>query len=56
MKHAPDKTEGQAREIIKTWVKNGVLVRRDYENPKTRKAVKGLFVDASKRPGDSLPE
>ena len=26
--HAPNKTEAQAREIIKTWVKNGVLGTR----------------------------
>ena len=47
---APAKTEGQAREMIKTWVKNGVLVKRDYENPKTRKTVVGLYVDHEKRP------
>jgi AAA domain len=47
---APTKTEGQAREIIRTWVKNGVLVHHDYDNPVTRKAVKGLKVDPTKRP------
>jgi hypothetical protein len=50
-RHAPDKTEGQAREIIKAWVKNGVLIAEEYENPLTRKQVKGLRVDNSKRPG-----
>ena len=35
--HAPEKTEAQAREIIKTWVKNGVLEHYDYVNPTTRK-------------------
>ena len=49
--HAPDKTEGQAREIIKVWVKNRVLISEEYENPTTRKTVKGLRVDNSKRPG-----
>jgi hypothetical protein len=49
--HAPNKTENQAREIIKTWVKNGVLVHDEYENPATRKLVKGLRVDPKKRPG-----
>jgi hypothetical protein len=49
--HFPDKTETQAREIIKTWVKNGVLVRYEYENPKTRHKVSGLKVDNAKRPG-----
>jgi hypothetical protein len=50
-KHSPDKTEGQAREIIKVWVKNGVLFSEEYQNLTTRKMVKGLRVDNSKRPG-----
>ncbi len=49
-KHAPDKTEPEARRIINTWVKNGVLTSDDYENPTTRKTVKGLQVVNSKRP------
>jgi hypothetical protein len=49
-KHAPAKTEAQAREIIKTWVKNGLLMVEQYENPRTRKTVKGLRVDHLKRP------
>jgi hypothetical protein len=48
--HAPTKTEGQAREVIKTWVKNGVLIRHDYDNPTTRKPAKGLRVNPGKRP------
>jgi hypothetical protein len=50
VKHAPDKNEAQAREIIKTWVKTGVLESRDCEDPTERKTVKGLFVVAEKRP------
>jgi hypothetical protein len=49
-KHATDKSENQAKEIIKTWIRNGVLVRYDYENPTTRKSVKGLRTDPKKRP------
>jgi hypothetical protein len=49
-KHIPEKTEGQAREIIRTWVRIGVLVKRDYDDPVQRKPVKGLFVDPTKRP------
>jgi hypothetical protein len=49
-KHAPSKTEAAARKIINTWVKNAVLIRADYENPTTRKSVKGLHVDNAKRP------
>jgi hypothetical protein len=51
VKHAPDKTEHQAREIVRTWVKNGVLVSEECENPATRKKVTGLRVDDAKRPG-----
>lgn len=48
--HVPEKTEQQARRIIATWLKSGTLMRRDYENPATRKPVKGLFVNPAKRP------
>ncbi len=50
-KHAPEKTEAEARRIINTWVKNGVLVSTDYESPTVRKTVKGLQVVTAKRPG-----
>lgn len=50
LKHAPSKSEGEAREIIRTWVKNGVIEAADYENPVTRKPAKGLRVVAAKRP------
>jgi DNA polymerase bacteriophage-type len=40
----PSKTEGQAREVIKTWVKNGVLESYEYDSPKERKTVAGLRV------------
>jgi hypothetical protein len=50
VQHAPKKTESQAREIIKTWVKNGVLEEYEYTNPTTRKEVRGLRVNAQKRP------
>jgi hypothetical protein len=50
LKHAPHKTEPQAKAIIKAWVKSGTLERRDHENPETRKTVKALFVNDAKRP------
>jgi hypothetical protein len=50
VKHAPDKSEGAARQMIKAWTKSGLLVRKEYENSTTRKTVKGLWVDNSKRP------
>jgi hypothetical protein len=48
---APHKSESQCREIIRTWVKTGLLVAFDYENPATHKDVRGLKVNSTKRPG-----
>jgi len=50
IRHAPDKTEKQAREIIKAWVKRGTLYHEDYEDPEQRKPRSGLKVNATKRP------
>jgi DNA polymerase I-like protein with 3'-5' exonuclease and polymerase domains len=47
--HCPDKAEAQCREIIKTWVKDGVLVTREYTDPERRAAAKGLFVEEAAR-------
>jgi hypothetical protein len=55
LRFAPDKTEGQARDIIKAWKRSGVLEEFEYTNPKTRKDVKGLKTNATKRPGTSAP-
>jgi AAA domain len=49
-KYCPGKTEAAARRIIKTWTQSGLLIHKEYENPATRKQVKGLFVDNEKRP------
>jgi hypothetical protein len=46
------KNEKQAREIINTWVRNEVLISRDYDDPERRETVKGLFVNPAKRPGN----
>ena len=40
--HARGKTEKQAREVVRTWFENGVLVVKDYQNPVTRHDAKGL--------------
>jgi hypothetical protein len=53
-KHAPTKNETQAKEVIRTWVRNGVLVSSQYQNTATRKPAYGLNVNASKRPTDAL--
>lgn len=49
-RHAPDKTEKQAREVIKAWMKTGTLYTEEYEDPDQRKKRKGLRVNATKRP------
>jgi hypothetical protein len=49
-RHCPDRTEQQCREIIKTWVKNGVLFHENYDDPVDRKSRKGLKLDPTKRP------
>jgi hypothetical protein len=48
--HCPDRTEPQCREIVKTWVKNGVLAVEDYDDPITRKPRRGIRVCPEKRP------
>jgi AAA domain len=49
-RHCLDRTEHQCREIIKTWIKNGVLYKEDYDDPIKRETRPGLRVDGSKRP------
>jgi hypothetical protein len=51
-KHLPEKNEVQCREVIKAWIKAGVLTVSTYHNETTRKDVKGLGVDDAKRPGN----
>jgi hypothetical protein len=46
----PEKSEAQAREIIKTWVKKGLLESFQYKNPVSWKEVDGLRTKAEKRP------
>lgn len=51
--HCPDKTEGQCKQVISTWVGTGLLYVEEYDSPASRKKAKGLFVDHSKRPGEA---
>jgi AAA domain-containing protein/Toprim domain-containing protein len=46
------KDEGPSRQIIKTWVKNGVLIRENYTSPTRREPQIGLVVDPTKRPSE----
>jgi hypothetical protein len=50
IQHAPQKTEQQARQIIKAWVKSGLLTVEDYTDPVRRETAKGLKVNHAKRP------
>ena len=49
-RHCSSRTEPQCRDIVRTWVKNGVLIHEDYDDPITRKPRKGLRVCTGKRP------
>ena len=40
----PDKTEAQAKEMLKTWIQNRRLEEREYLSTAQRKPRKGLFV------------
>jgi hypothetical protein len=51
VKHLPDRTEKQARSIVNTWVKNGVLLAVKYDDPVARKELSGLKANPAKRPG-----
>jgi hypothetical protein len=51
LKHAPTKSEKEARRIIAEWVKNDVLIPSVYLQPGRREKVKGLWVNPKKRPG-----
>lgn len=50
IRHAPGKSEKQARDIITAWVKSGLLFREGYEDPEQRKQRTGLRVNSTKRP------
>jgi DNA polymerase len=50
LKHCPDKTPAQAKEMIKAWVKSGILSDQPYDDPVERKERTGLRLDATKRP------
>jgi hypothetical protein len=46
VKYVPDKNEAQAREVIMTWIRVGVLESREYINPVRGQKQKGLYVVA----------
>jgi AAA domain len=48
-------TEAQARSVIKTWLRNGVLFTDQYDDPVDRKKRSGLSVNNAKRAGANAP-
>jgi hypothetical protein len=46
-------TEGQAADMLRTWLKNGVLIKETYDDKPSRKPRTGLRVDHAKRPGQA---
>jgi hypothetical protein len=50
VKHAPDKNDKQARDIVNAWIKSGVLEKRKYDDPERRTEATGLYVNPEKRP------
>jgi hypothetical protein len=51
VEHVPEKNEGQAKAITKTWAENGVLVSEPWRDPKRREDSTALRVNPAKRPG-----
>jgi hypothetical protein len=49
-RHCAGKPEAQCREMIRQWIKAGVLIEKDYDDPVARKERKGLFLNPEKRP------
>ena len=54
-KYLPDVTPEQAREMLKTWEKNAVLILDTYYDEEARKTKQGLRVNAVNRPGARAP-
>jgi hypothetical protein len=48
--HCPTKAPAACKEMIKHWLKTGVLFNDEYDDPVHRDKRQGLFVDDSKRP------
>lgn len=50
VRHCPTTSEAAAKQIIKLWKASGLLILKQYENPRTRKIVNGFWIDPAKRP------
>jgi hypothetical protein len=51
VQHVPDRTEKQARGIIDTLVRNGVLIVKEYDDPVRREPVMGLIPSTPNQTG-----
>jgi hypothetical protein len=51
--YCPGKPESACREMIKAWIKAGVLFRDEYKDPTRGDTEKGLFVDHKRRPNSA---
>jgi hypothetical protein len=51
MEHAPWLSDKQARKVVATWLRSGVLYERDYQSTVERREFRGLYVNPAKRPG-----
>jgi hypothetical protein len=49
-RRCPGKREAQCREIIRQWIKSGVLIEKEYDDPVERKSRNGLVVDRDRYP------
>lgn len=49
-KHCPDRSERQCRDILRTWIRNGVITIEEYDDTVERKPRKGLRICHGKRP------
>jgi AAA domain len=47
-------TDDQAAQMIKTWIANGVLAKKDYQDAQQRKSRVGLRVVDARRPGTNV--
>ena len=51
VRHVPSMNEKQARDVVGTYVKNGVLLHRKYHDPQDRRDRLGLYLVETRRPG-----
>ncbi len=53
LRRVPSLSETQGRQVIKTWLDNGVLMTGEYHDPVERKECRGPLANPAKRPGSN---